>query len=80
MGAVYRERIDDSRLLAVSDHLRKWLFGEKEPVSQAIAKGTMPSRIFVEHDKQEKRVQKMFEDVYKMMQFFGCRCPNRQCS
>jgi integrase len=26
MGAVYRERIDDSRLLAVSDHVRRWLF------------------------------------------------------
>jgi integrase len=29
MGAVYRERIDDSRLLAVTTHVRNWLFGEK---------------------------------------------------
>ena len=29
MGAVYRERIDDSRLRAVADHVRAWLFGGK---------------------------------------------------
>jgi len=28
MGAVYRERIDDARLRAVADHVRKWLFGD----------------------------------------------------
>ena len=27
MAAVYRERIDDTRLLAVSNHVRNWLFG-----------------------------------------------------
>ncbi len=26
MGAVYRERIDDARLVAVTEHVRKWLF------------------------------------------------------
>lgn len=30
MAAVYRERISDERLRAVSDHVRAWLFGEKE--------------------------------------------------
>ncbi|MFZ1932810.1 MAG: tyrosine-type recombinase/integrase [Thermoguttaceae bacterium] len=30
MSAVYREQIDDSRLLAVTEHVRKWLFGEQE--------------------------------------------------
>ncbi len=29
MGAVYRERIDDSRLETVSNHVRKWLLAEK---------------------------------------------------
>jgi integrase len=29
MGAVYRERIDDARLEAVAEHVRKWLFGDK---------------------------------------------------
>lgn len=29
MGAVYRERIDDARLVAVTKHVRKWLFGDK---------------------------------------------------
>jgi hypothetical protein len=28
MGGHYRERIEDSRLLAVADHVRAWLFGE----------------------------------------------------
>ncbi|MGO9110247.1 MAG: tyrosine-type recombinase/integrase [Thermoguttaceae bacterium] len=28
MSAVYRERIDDERLSAVTSHVRKWLFGE----------------------------------------------------
>ena len=27
MASVYRERISDERLKAVSDHVRKWLFG-----------------------------------------------------
>jgi len=26
---VYREKIDDTRLLAVTEHVRKWLFGDK---------------------------------------------------
>ncbi|MEX1095245.1 MAG: tyrosine-type recombinase/integrase [Planctomycetales bacterium] len=30
MGAVYREHIDDARLVAVSDLVRAWLFGEAE--------------------------------------------------
>lgn len=28
MGAAYRERIEDARLRAVADHVRKWLFGD----------------------------------------------------
>jgi len=28
MSAVYREAISDERLTAVSDHVRRWLFGE----------------------------------------------------
>jgi integrase len=28
MAAVYRERIDDARLLAVTEHVRQWLFGD----------------------------------------------------
>ena len=28
MSAVYRERISDERLRAVTDHVRKWLFGD----------------------------------------------------
>lgn len=27
MGAVYRERVDDARLVAVTEHVRAWLFG-----------------------------------------------------
>jgi len=30
MASVYRERIDDSRLLAVVEHVRRWLFGNEE--------------------------------------------------
>ncbi len=30
MGAVYRERLDDERLVAVAEHVRKWLFGSQE--------------------------------------------------
>jgi Flp pilus assembly secretin CpaC len=28
IDATYRESIDDDRLVAVSDHVRKWLFGD----------------------------------------------------
>ena len=30
MASVYRERIDDARLVAVVEHVRQWLFGENE--------------------------------------------------
>ena len=29
MGAVYRERVDDDRLLAVTNHVHRWLFGDR---------------------------------------------------
>ena len=28
MSAQYRERVDDARLLAVTEHVRKWLFSD----------------------------------------------------
>jgi integrase len=31
MASVYRQRIDDERLLAVSNHVRTWLFGVNKP-------------------------------------------------
>lgn len=34
MASVYRERISDERLKAVSDHVRKWVFGEPEPKAE----------------------------------------------
>jgi integrase len=30
MASAYRERIDDARLVAVTEHVRKWLFGDQE--------------------------------------------------
>jgi integrase len=33
MASVYRERISDERLKAVTDHVRRWLFGETPPPS-----------------------------------------------
>jgi integrase len=35
MSSVYRERISDGRLRAVSDHVRAWLFGPPEPPAGA---------------------------------------------
>ncbi len=29
MAAVYRERIDDARLVAVTEHVRNWLFADR---------------------------------------------------
>jgi hypothetical protein len=34
MASVYRERISDERLKAVSDHVRKWVFGAAEIVEE----------------------------------------------
>jgi integrase len=34
MASVYRERISDDRLKAVSDHVRTWVFGEEEIVKE----------------------------------------------
>jgi hypothetical protein len=31
MSAVYRERIGNDRLKAVTDHVREWLFAEEAP-------------------------------------------------
>ena len=39
MSSVYRERIGDERLKAVSEHVRQWLFGEAEPNTQTPAAG-----------------------------------------
>jgi len=33
MASVYRERISDARLKAVTDHVRQWLFGVRTPIS-----------------------------------------------
>ena len=38
MSAVYRERIDDARLVAVTDYVREWLFGKKEGARGAAEK------------------------------------------
>jgi integrase len=35
MSTVYREGIDDTRLKAIADHVRKWLFAEPGPVTPA---------------------------------------------
>jgi integrase len=40
MAAVYRERIDDSRLQAVADHVRAWLFPTKASVNPPVEKPT----------------------------------------
>jgi integrase len=37
MSAVYRETINDARLKAVTDHVRKWLFGEPALLSSSSA-------------------------------------------
>jgi integrase len=37
MASVYRERISDERLRAVTDHVRKWLFGEETLIGQSSA-------------------------------------------
>ena len=31
MASVYRERIDDARLVAVTEHVRKWFFSDTKP-------------------------------------------------
>jgi len=39
MDAVYTEEIDDSRLQAVVDHVRAWLWPAKEPTNPSSASG-----------------------------------------
>jgi integrase len=42
MASVYRERISDERLKAVSDHVRKWVFGEEKVKEKS--KGKKPPK------------------------------------
>ncbi len=42
MGGHYRERIEDSRLLAVAEHVRAWLFGEAPEDGTTEADSTTP--------------------------------------
>src|SRR5262249_33779108 len=39
MSTVYRERISDERLKAVTDHVHRWLFGEQSAISSPSAAG-----------------------------------------
>jgi integrase len=41
MASVYRERISDDRLMAVSDHVRKWLFKDTSRESSPSASGEL---------------------------------------
>lgn len=38
MADEYREKIDDDRLIAVTDHVHRWLFGENKPAKRKGAK------------------------------------------
>lgn len=38
MAGLYRERIGDDRLEAVSEHVHQWLYGDTKPVSKPVAK------------------------------------------
>jgi integrase len=40
MASVYRERIDDAWLLAVTEHVRKWLFGEQKTKQGTVGEGS----------------------------------------
>jgi hypothetical protein len=35
MSAIYRQRVDDDRLQATVEHVRKWLFGADQPDQRA---------------------------------------------
>jgi hypothetical protein len=41
MASVYRERISDERLKAISEHVRKWVFGEE---AKEAPKGKKPRK------------------------------------
>jgi len=43
MASHYRERVDDNRLMAVSEHVRNWLFPKKDP-GQDEAPATIPMK------------------------------------
>lgn len=43
MASLYRERISDERLKAVTDHVHKWLFGEASETNASIQIGVPPA-------------------------------------
>ena len=44
MASIYRERISDERLLAVTDYVRRWLFGTRKQISERKTSAARPTR------------------------------------
>jgi integrase len=66
MGGQYRERIDDSRLRAVAEHVHSWLFGA-EPVGGTT--GERDSKIPEKHEPHE--TEKVEGDTRPVLRLFA---------
>ena len=75
MGGVYRERIDDERLVAVVEHVRAWLFGNQQQGGDIVT-GTLrhpTTPVTVEYDKGGQRVRKEFGDAHEAKRFYRAK-------
>jgi integrase len=56
MASIYRERISDERLLAVTNFVRAWLFGTKRPAAKRTKSAGGPARRpIAEESRRPKR-------------------------